>query len=63
MLSKLEQIATTAVTVFLVLTNSGLGGFRAPEARERIAADSPRQELVKAGSKECPPGVPGKNHD
>lgn len=57
--SKLEQIVATAVTLFLVLTNNGLGGnLGALETREPRAAESPRQELVKAGSKECPPGVP-----
>lgn len=62
--SKLEQLVSTAVTLFLVLTTSGLpGDFGVPEAREPIAAESPRQELVKAGSKECdPPGVPPKSN-
>lgn len=61
--STLEQLVSTAVTLFMVLATSGLGGnIEAPKTQIPLK-DYSRQEFVKDGIKSCdPPNVPPKSN-
>ena len=60
--SRLEQLVTIAIALFMVLATSGIrSNVKDPETRIPIA-DFTLQEFLKNANTECPSGVPPKSN-